>query len=224
MVSKSIIGAACTCLSIVSINASAAIISVDWNNAGDNLITQVTGTGPGSGLEWLDLTATTSRSYDDISAKLGTGQEFDGWRYATQSEVSAFFDAFGGDSAYYIGEWTTQNNGLFDLVSAYWGDAYCETNSCSTGEGFSYFVTAEVDYIYNNFHSTGFFSDWIGISLSLEQDYVGLGGGYIRDDVGDQLFGAALVRESVVPVPAAVYLFGSGLLGLFGVARRKGRV
>ena len=27
--------------------------------------------------------------------------------------------------------------------------------------------------------------------------------------------------ESVVPVPAAVWLFGSGLLGLVGVARRK---
>ena len=28
-------------------------------------------------------------------------------------------------------------------------------------------------------------------------------------------------RASVVPVPAAVWLFGSGLLGLIGVARRK---
>lgn len=26
---------------------------------------------------------------------------------------------------------------------------------------------------------------------------------------------------AVVPVPAAVWLFGSGLLGLFGIARRK---
>ena len=35
--------------------------------------------------------------------------------------------------------------------------------------------------------------------------------------------GSALVRTSVVPVPAAVWLFGSGLIGLIGVARRKAR-
>jgi hypothetical protein len=31
------------------------------------------------------------------------------------------------------------------------------------------------------------------------------------------------VYAPVVPVPAAVWLFGSGLLGLVGVARRKNR-
>ena len=30
-----------------------------------------------------------------------------------------------------------------------------------------------------------------------------------------------LVRASVVPIPPAVWLFGSGLIGLIGVARRK---
>ena len=33
--------------------------------------------------------------------------------------------------------------------------------------------------------------------------------------------GMALVNATVVPVPAAVWLFGSGLLGLIGIARRK---
>lgn len=33
--------------------------------------------------------------------------------------------------------------------------------------------------------------------------------------------GMALVASTVVPIPAAVWLFGSGLLGLIGVARRK---
>jgi hypothetical protein len=31
------------------------------------------------------------------------------------------------------------------------------------------------------------------------------------------------MTPSAVPVPAAVWLFGSGLLGLIGVARRKSR-
>jgi hypothetical protein len=29
------------------------------------------------------------------------------------------------------------------------------------------------------------------------------------------------VNSSVVPIPAAVWLFGSGLIGLIGLARRK---
>jgi hypothetical protein len=33
--------------------------------------------------------------------------------------------------------------------------------------------------------------------------------------------GKTMIMETVVPVPAAVWLFGSGLLGLVGVARRR---
>ncbi len=32
---------------------------------------------------------------------------------------------------------------------------------------------------------------------------------------------SGFVEQTVVPVPAAVWLFGSGLIGLFGIARRK---
>jgi len=54
------------------------------------------------------------------------------------------------------------------------------------------------------------------------------------DDDGDGIFGTSMVdgpftgmnanfnlRASVVPVPAAVWLFGSGLIGLFSITRRK---
>ena len=38
---------------------------------------------------------------------------------------------------------------------------------------------------------------------------------------GNQQLSHALLYAQVVPVPAAVWLFGSGLLGLVGVARRR---
>ena len=52
----------------------------------------------------------------------------------------------------------------------------------------------------------------------------GFGTGWL--DVGDVTSGvnidsAITIEGSVVPVPAAVWLFGSGLLGLVGIARRK---
>ena len=37
----------------------------------------------------------------------------------------------------------------------------------------------------------------------------------------DSHFGSYLVRTTFVPVPAAVWLFGSGLIGLIGVTKRK---
>lgn len=43
------------------------------------------------------------------------------------------------------------------------------------------------------------------------------GPGDVRDDIDAGMY------RTVVPVPAAVWLFGSGLLGLIGIARRKTR-
>ena len=45
---------------------------------------------------------------------------------------------------------------------------------------------------------------------------------YLYDEIGTtDIARLSVVEASVVPVPAAVWLFGSGLLGLIGVARRK---
>ncbi|ARN74886.1 hypothetical protein [Oceanicoccus sagamiensis] len=48
-----------------------------------------------TGLDWLDLTETNGRSYVDVSGKLGEGQEFDGWRYASVDEAQALWKNFG---------------------------------------------------------------------------------------------------------------------------------
>ena len=216
MVSKSIIGAACTCLAVLSFNADAAIVSVDWLTAGDNLITQDTE----SGLEWLDLSETMNRSYNDISSKLGVGEEFYGWRYASISELSGFFDAFGGDSNYYSG-WSTQNNGLFDAIAPFWGDLYCIETGCQPSEGFSNVITSE-DAVTWDAHYYTHINDNVNSGASLDKDLVSLNFGTWSDTSPNMRVASALVRDvSTVPVPAAAWLFGSGLLGLIGVARRK---
>jgi len=52
-----------------------------------------------------------------------------------------------------------------------------------------------------------------------------LDSGWFRDPIpfqtGPYTLGLTGVETSIVPVPAAVWLFGSGLLGLIGIARRK---
>lgn len=42
-----------------------------------------------SDLDWLDVTASTNRSFNDVSSQFGTGDDFDGWRYATRVEFNA---------------------------------------------------------------------------------------------------------------------------------------
>ena len=158
----------------------------------------------GSGLEWLDLTATTDRSYNDISSKFGSGQEFDGWRYATQAEVEGFLDAFGGDNAHYDG-WSTQNNGLFDKVASYWGDT-CAAYSCSPyGARVTWFITdkTDPDAIIPS-HKTGTMHDVqsdINNWPAETEDYVNIDFISRHDNFSHGLYGSALVRVSAVSSP-----------------------
>lgn len=91
MAFKSIISVTCTCLVFTSFTLSASVVSTDWQAAGDNLITHDTV----SGLDWLDLTETNGLSYDFVSRQLVTSGQFDGWRYATNTEVVALWNNFG---------------------------------------------------------------------------------------------------------------------------------
>jgi len=81
---------------------------------------------------------------------------------------------------------------------------------------------------------TGFFDNLLVYSLGrADGGFEGLvsydGGSLMGDLTGGSIVGtfsdigmvAELGDVTVVPVPAAVWLFGSGLLGLVGVARRK---
>jgi hypothetical protein len=65
----------------------AALIEADWLAAGDGLLT----VDPDTGLQWLDWTASTNLSVDQVMAQLGSGGTFDGFRYATEAEVTQLY-------------------------------------------------------------------------------------------------------------------------------------
>ena len=48
-----------------------------------------------TGLVWLDVTASQSRAYNDVSANLAAGGDFAGYRYATEAEVLRFWNDAG---------------------------------------------------------------------------------------------------------------------------------
>ena len=63
-----------------------------------------------------------------------------------------------------------------------------------------------------------------GVTNSLiSLDAAALGGTWSSYDIGDftNTYEGTIINPTVVPIPAAFWLFGSGLIGLVGVARRR---
>jgi len=71
-------------LSLLMASAHADIISLDWNEAGDNKAFL----DSDAGLEWLKLDAAKGMSINEVSGELGDGGLFNGWRIANKTEVS----------------------------------------------------------------------------------------------------------------------------------------
>lgn len=46
-------------------------------------------------LDFLDLTLSTNRSFNDVSTQFGAGGDFEGWRHATLAELSGLINATG---------------------------------------------------------------------------------------------------------------------------------
>ena len=154
---------------------------------------------------------TDGLSYNDVEAMVNGGT-LDGWRFAREYEFGELMaSAIGGpytdffDPAQYLP--------MVNLINLM-GFTY---DGSSQGDYWA-FATGYVD-------STGF-----TYAYARQFGYQNSQGGYVRPEYqefvlyktdSDATKGAFLVRTSVVPVPAALWLFGSGLLGLVGIASKK---
>lgn len=76
-------------LNITCMTTQSALVERDWFEAGDAGITYDTA----SGLEWLDLTYTAGLSYSDITQQLAGGTQYEGFRIATEQEITSLFAA-----------------------------------------------------------------------------------------------------------------------------------
>lgn len=163
-----------------------------------------------SGLDWLDLTETSRMPYDFVSSQLGVGGAFEGWSYATVVQIESLFDSAGGTGPYT--GWSSTNNGVVLPLLNLWATS-------SSFVSYNFFTVVPGTVLGT--HRFGSVSDNPTISRSLTEDFLISDSGNLGDSTADIAIGSALVRVSVVPIPPAVWLFGSGLIGLIGVARRK---
>ena len=200
-----LLGAVCAaCLSFVSSVSSAALVEVDLLSEGDRLLTRDTSTD----LDWLDITATTWQSINDVLG--GYGGYIDmGFRFATIAEVTVLYE----NAGIVIDNPGTPHNQatasqLISLMGASVGfpgidqisEGYAGLNE--PGTYLAYAPQAEARATYTQ-----------GGLAAIPDNVVSF------DTIGTA--GSYLVRSSVVPIPPALWLFGSGLLGLVGIARRK---
>jgi hypothetical protein len=163
------------------VNAAAELpVAIDWKKPGDGLLTY----DSASGLEWLDLSYTTDRSYNDIVRQLGPGGEFEGFRYASIAEITGLWDNLGGVRPYSGA--SIENRDLFDIVAALLGEAVdCGMLRCIR------WVSADT-YPSNLFNAR-----WVARSNSganIFDSFWAFPDG-LRVDLSSPLYGHALVRQ-----------------------------
>lgn len=204
MVFKSIIGATCTCLAMVSFSADAALVSRLGGLAYYDDVADLT---------WLaDANYAQTSGYDadgamTFSAANAWAAGLDvggvtGWRLASTdpalsglnqsgSEMgNLFYNVLGGVAGQSI---TTIHNANYDLFSNI--QSY-------------YYYWSATEYAPDTAYAWHF--------------YMASGSQHYSHKLLNRYAWAVQSGDvSAVPVPAAVWLFGSGLLGLIGVARRK---
>jgi hypothetical protein len=182
--------------------------SKDWLSAGDGLITY----DASSGLEWLDLTATFGNSILETEAESFV---VDGtWRWATIDEYFSLWkdiDLTSTSTSRHFSGGAQVND--IQAVMRFLG-----------GSDSSALGTSRLFTIPSTGVKFGLGAAIIDQSFSPTQAFVSYDSPYetgITELSTSSTRGSFLVRTSVVPVPAAAWLFGTALLGLAGIKCRK---
>lgn len=207
MVIKSIIGVTCTCLAIVSFTSNAALVSrlgglAYYDDVAD--LTWLADANAGGSMNWsdannwaagLDVAGVTGwRLPDTMQPDTSCSIQMSGLSYGfscTGSEMGNLFYNVLGGSA--GNSITSNHNANYDLFSNVQSSDYWSATQNATNTSAAWLLNFDGGYQNHNLSKSNSRSGWAVYS-------------------GD---------VSAVPVPAAAWLFGSGLLGLVGVARRK---
>ena len=203
--------------------------------------------------EWLELTATVGMSRDQVEAGILAAAEGDalyGYEYASRQLVGDLLlsyasfdgiDGWHGDTDTVVG----MGSLISDFGATFVGTPEDYASTITTVDGYtvdyepghyiaSYGMYGLSDECYVGFSCITYDLQYFDIDSIAVMTYQNNAYGWNVDALpagrGDELqsshpepYGSYLVRVQAVPVPAAVWLFGSGLVGLIGVARRKGR-
>lgn len=170
-------------------------------------------TDSAQGLDFLDLTASTNRSFNEVSAQFGSGGDFEGWRYATEEQVVTLINNSGFSPALSAGSDATgdtggdQLSGLVSLLGI--------TNSLATS-AFSNGLTGTA--VASNQRTVT-----IEDVLSASENDKAFATDVLMKTTKVNSFGSFLVRTSSLPEPGTLVMFGAFGIVLLARLRRGTR-
>ena len=201
---------------IFSQASMAAFVARDLHVVGDGLLTFDSVTN----LEWLDVTASVGRSYNDVATQLGGGGDFAGFRYATLGEMETLYQ----DAGITPGDGTTPIYGQVPQIQqfvSFFGGTWFEAGGFpgpgvrgiygqADGSDAHFMADAGINLIYN------LTSSFIGGQGLME-------GLSFADGQTNPAIGSFLVRSatSVVPIPATGWLLLTGFAALSRSTKRR---
>ena len=208
MISKSIIGAMSTCLAVASFNVGAAIITHGALTTNDDGSTNIITDTLNNNFEWLRFDVLAPLTYAETLGALG--QDGGGWNIAGFTQATMFADALLSDTT----NLCTETVSTCGNVSS-WNDGDLGANFDASADYAFYLTNAgRAGYVTVDAAGEVILRGWSSLAAS---DAYATGGFYESLPISWLLY-----RETaVIPIPAAVWLFASGLIGLIGVARRK---
>ncbi|MCU7804154.1 MAG: PEP-CTERM sorting domain-containing protein [Candidatus Thiodiazotropha sp. (ex Lucinoma borealis)] len=196
-----------------------ALIQTDWLIAPgiieEGIITLDTSTN----LEWLSPERMLGRSSSSVNLWMSDGF-LKGWRFAEEDEVVGLLGNFGFPGYDYSLNGSHSDPDLIDssvnMLTSYLGDT---VSSRSLGNVQYSGVLGVIEGQEEGLNGFAAYT----ISINGNVDYTHYGSFCCVEDPISSTTSYFLVREtpSPVPVPAVVWLFGSGLIGLVGFTRRK---
>jgi hypothetical protein len=219
MVIKSIIGATCACLAVVSFNTSAALIErlgglAYYDDVAD--LTWLADAKAAAGSVFDDGPSTIDGAMTWVNAKAWAANlEVDsatGWRLADTLQPDSSCDTQ-----------TTEASLGFNCSGSELGNLFYNVLGGVAGSKLSTIHNANYD-LFN----IGITLYWSATELGPDNafsfsTYNGDQGVPNKISNGASAWAVQSGDVSAVPVPAAAWLFGSGFIGLIGVARRKAR-
>jgi len=220
--------AVCVCFAVASFNANAVVVN----------------TLNGMNYEWLELTVTEGMSRDSVEAQIAAaapGDTLYGYKYASRSLVESLllsYSLWDGIDGWHGAP--TVAGGIADFLTDFGALAEHahDNRPLNTVDGYA----VSQDYHHYSYAFYGTAGECLSsVSCLLEVDTIEFQGSvtatYQHSNLGwshaakdavtayvntsSRGYGSLLVRTANVPIPASVWLFGSGLLGLAGMARRR---
>lgn len=209
MAYKSIIGATCACLAVVSITADAALMG------------RLAATSGGSDYQAYYDTESNLTWLADANYAMTSGYDANGlMNWADANGWAAELNIAGVDG------WRLADKGAscigYNCTNSVMGNLFYNVLGNTGGSLIS--NTGPFSNVQSNFYwlASGWAADWD--DGSLWKDVFSMGDGEMSEGTRTTNYYAWAVQSGdigSVPIPAAVWLFSSGLIGLIGLARRK---